>query len=177
MAEYDGPDLKAVRQMLGNINADAFQKIESAASEALAVPCAKTGRGNKSKGSTREARLKTALDLVAQARAASVPAPESVVRLLAGAVGAEPSYTPPDQSKPTLTQDQWSVIDTLLVSQSFTFLWKDGALPTKLTSRQVSKKTGVSHATILRWWADPEFRRGLVWRVASEIELSLDDDI
>ena len=177
MTDYDGPNLEDVRKMLGNINADKFQNIEAAAIEALAAPRAKKGRGNKPKGSTREAHLKIALDLVAQSRAASVPVPESVVRLLADAVGAEPYYTPPNQSKPTLTQDQWGVIDTLLVSPSFTFLWEDHDLPTRLSSRQVAEKTGVSHMTIMRWWDDAAFRRGLAWRLASQIKLGLDDDI
>ncbi len=176
MTDYDGPNLEDVRKMLGNINADKFQNIEAAAIEARAAPRAKKGRGNKPKGSTRDAHLKIALDLVAQSRAASVPVPESVVRLLADAVGAEPYYTPPDQSKPTLTKKQWCVIDALLASPSFTFAWDDSNLPTKLSSRQVAKKTNVAHMTIMRWWADPAFRRGLIWRVASTIEWGLEDN-
>lgn len=178
MAEYNGPDFEDVRKMLGDINAEAFQKIEAVATKALTAEAAKKGRGNKPKGSTRDARLKTALDLVAQSRKASVPVPESLVRLLADAVGSMPSYTPPDQSEPTLTQGQKSVIETLLKSPSLTLIeWKDGVLPTELSARSIAQKSGVSIMSVTRWWADPEFRRGLLWRIANEIKLDPNGDI
>lgn len=164
-------EAKKIRDTLGQINAKSFIGIRRDAVFLLNAPKAGKGRGNKPRGSTREARLQAALDLIARCADMTVPPPTALVKLLSEIVDCSPNVMPTDHRRPNLTTGQWNAIGVLINSPSFHFDWKDGILPTKLSSRQLQELVGVSHVTIMKWWKDPEFRRGLFWRMFEEIEL------
>jgi hypothetical protein len=175
MTEFDGPDTKSVRRVLGNINADNYEKIKTDAKKAHEAPAATKGRGNKQKGSTRDARLKVALDLVARCHNAFVPPPKSLVLFLTDTIGAKLNIGPPEHSEHSLSKKQWDAIDRLIRLPSFHLNWSDGDIPIKFSTRQFAEKIGVTHPTIKAWWAKPEFRRGIILRLSMILQKDIDD--
>ena len=79
--------------------------------ELLAAAPLRRRRGKKKKGTTRDARLKSALDLVARCGAAMVPPPEALIQFLSEAVGVSPNMIPADRQKPKLTSVQQAIAE------------------------------------------------------------------
>jgi hypothetical protein len=153
MAEYDGPDERAVREMLGDINADAFAKIDADAQKALKMPKATRGRGNKKRGTTAAARMWLSLDLIARCRAASVPPPESVVRLLASVA---------ETKVPKLSKEQSNI--AAVDAQHW---------PEVLKLREAAKQAGCSYEAVNKFRRHQAYGKSVELCVAAEIENKL----
>ena len=104
-------EAKKIESALGPINAQLFKDIRAEAEALLSIPKAGKGRGKKKKGTTRDARLKSALDLVARCGAAMVPPPEALIQFLSEAVGVSPNMIPADRQKPKLTSVRQAIAE------------------------------------------------------------------
>ena len=104
-------EAKKIESALGPINAQLFKDIRAEAEALLSIPKAGKGRGKKKKGTTRDARLKSALDLVARCGAAMVPPPEALIQFLSEAVGSAPDVIPADRQKPKLTSVRQAIAE------------------------------------------------------------------
>ena len=161
-------EYKTVLNALGEINAGYFASIKKEAERLLKEAAPQPGRGRKKKGTSSADRLASAVSLVEQCQVHFVPPPAALIRLLNKVTKTEAA---PKDDKPQLSVKQWEAIDYLMSLRSFRLsqYWKDDALPVKLSASQVAEKLNTSHQTIMKWWRDPEFRRGIIHRLASKL--------